>query len=271
MTAQGVDASAHLSGAAVKAAGYVAAGRYISPNTVKHPQKRIDVDELADLHAHGLSVWFVWETTEGRAAEGGSAGEEDTLAANAWLDHLGAPADVDVYLAIDSDLTEPAVRAYFTAATAASKRPLSVYGPRPTVNALLAERLAVHGWYAGGWTHGAPTSSGHVQQLVGAISVGGVACDLDNILKPIYGQWSPVQHDSERARPSRKAHPMFVIAVAGEGFWLASIDPQHGKIACPISSSADAGAYVGALGPAAVISMDELATYRILSPRGGHR
>lgn len=75
--------------AAVKAAGYTAVWRYLSGGT---EGKDLTAAEAASLHAAGLGIGCVWETTAQRALGGADAGAADGRAAAAQAKAVGLPA-----------------------------------------------------------------------------------------------------------------------------------------------------------------------------------
>lgn len=102
MTIYGVDYSSRgavPSPGALKADGYGFVMRYLS----YEPGKNITADELAALHAAGISVGFVWESTGQTPLGGAAAGASDGAEAGRQLRALGVPASIFVFWAFDTD------------------------------------------------------------------------------------------------------------------------------------------------------------------------
>jgi hypothetical protein len=73
---------------AVRAAGYTAVWRYLSGGN----QKDLTASEATALHAAGLGIGLIWETTGQRALDGAAAGTADGHAATVQAHALGAAA-----------------------------------------------------------------------------------------------------------------------------------------------------------------------------------
>lgn len=78
---------------AIAAAGYTAVLRYLSED----PAKDLLAAEAAGLHAAGLGIGLIWETTAGRALAGEGAGLIDAAVAAGELRSLGVPAGTPVF------------------------------------------------------------------------------------------------------------------------------------------------------------------------------
>ena len=81
--------TARPSPAAIKAAGYTAVWRYLDGGAV--PGKSLTAAEAASLHAAGLGIGCVWETTSNRALDGAAAGTADGNAAAIQAHDTGLP------------------------------------------------------------------------------------------------------------------------------------------------------------------------------------
>ncbi|HSL51992.1 MAG TPA: glycoside hydrolase domain-containing protein [Candidatus Deferrimicrobiaceae bacterium] len=105
-----LDYSAGFPGAAaIKAAGYAGAVRYIgTPGN----RKCATADELDDFNAHGLGMALVFEQTAGQWRSGFEQGRRDAQAARHHADAIGWPRNRPIYMAIDQDVvTEEEYRA----------------------------------------------------------------------------------------------------------------------------------------------------------------
>jgi peptidoglycan hydrolase-like protein with peptidoglycan-binding domain len=93
--------------------GFGNVGRYL---------KSLTVAEVAALHAVGLGVWLIFETTATRALDGGPAGSVDGARSALQAQALGAPPGTAIYTTVDIDPSVAqlaAVSAYFAAYAAA--------------------------------------------------------------------------------------------------------------------------------------------------------
>lgn len=80
--------------------GYRFVMRYLS----WEPGKNIGPGELQELHASGLAVGFVWESTGVDAVLGGAgAGAQDGAEAGRLLNEMGVPSQVPIFWAFDTD------------------------------------------------------------------------------------------------------------------------------------------------------------------------
>lgn len=133
-------------GAEVKARGYHFVVRYLSGGTPKD----ITAPELADLHAQGLAVGFVWETDGLSPLYGAGFGTPDGLRAGKQLAELGVPADVPVFVALDTDDRgrpgwQEQMHAYLDAFATASGHDALPYGSNRVCDYFQS------GWQAGAW------------------------------------------------------------------------------------------------------------------------
>lgn len=107
---------ARPSPAAIKAAGYVAVWRYLSPNP---NAKNLSVSEANALHAAGLGIGLIWETFADRALSGEAGGTADGTAAVAQAKALGAASGCPLLANLGdfkATLAQiPAIQAYYHA------------------------------------------------------------------------------------------------------------------------------------------------------------
>lgn len=199
MTTLGVDASHRLSGAAVKAAGYAFAVRYLS---VPGSWKAIDKAEVDDLVANDVKVVLVFETTAGRAGEGKAAGVADATSATAQQKALGIPADRPIYYAVDYDAEPAVVEAYFEGLNSVPGTD-DGYGSARVIKHLLDDKLVHLGWQTVAWSHGELEPRRAMFQRLGTVYVGGVACDVDEAFVDDYGQ-HPAPRPAATVPPNTK-------------------------------------------------------------------
>lgn len=191
---------------AIAAAGYIGAIRYL-----RGRGKSIDRAELDALHAHGLAVGFVEETTASRAAAGFDAGRADAVAANQVGDALGVPDWVPIRYAVDFDASGPQVQPYFEGALSAAGRPVSSYGSYRVTEHLANEGLTVLPWQCAAWSGTGQGSGGTRQgrrlsahaclfQLVGYVL--GDTSDANDVLAADWGGWHPNTPQSAPGAPT---------------------------------------------------------------------
>lgn len=187
----GLDYSAgRPGGAAIKAAGYDFVIRYCGqPNNPKCATRA----EVADLLAHGVAVALVFESYASRASEGFAAGVADAQAAVAHQAALGIPASRPIYYAVDYDADPTVVEPYFRG-VASVAGPDAAYGSYRVVQRLQADGLAGDVWQTVAWSRGQLLPSRDVFQRLGTVTVGDVACDVNESNAADFGQY-PVEDD----------------------------------------------------------------------------
>ncbi len=194
MTVEGVDySSANPGGAALAKAGKVFAMRYVGVSAVD--PRALTTTEIDDLHAHGLAVGFIWESTAGRAKQGLSAGIADGKTALSRMTTLGIPVDKPIYFAVDFNAATtdyPAIDAYLKgAAQSMTLARTGVYGHDRLIDHCFIARTVSYGFQTYAWSNGVVSSFANVLQYLNGQDING-AVDLDRALKADYGQWEPV-------------------------------------------------------------------------------
>lgn len=195
--AQAVDYStARPNPADLAAAGYVGALRYLAPLPNK---KVVDRPEIDALHAAGLSVGFVWETAEQRAAKSGyDGGKQDAQTAIAMLEALGAPPETAIYFVLEDPQRIPASQ--WSAALAYAQGVLDVggpyrhggYGGQALLEEARARGLIQLLWQVGGWS---TDRVGHLWQRSDAAANPPAGTDVNDVLQDDWGGWLPGQSE----------------------------------------------------------------------------
>lgn len=188
--ADGVDLSEHIRSAAqLRAAGKTFAVRYVSPNTVNHPQKTLTAAEVADCAAHGVDLCVVWETNDNRALDGYGAGHADALAAAGVVRSLGLDP-LPIHWAIDFDATGAQVEAYGRGwADAIGVARCGAYGGIRPLAYLLDRQLITYAWQTYAWSAGQLEPRATAYQWLNGQTVAGNSVDLDAALAHDFGQW----------------------------------------------------------------------------------
>ena len=191
-----------LSAADIKAAGGVGAIRYVSdrrPGAQWMLGKPIKLDEARDLYQAGLKIVSNYQFGKQATADwlGGQAAGV-SHAKRGWELHTaaGGPVGAPIYASIDDNPTReqyiqqvaPYLRGW---ESVLGHQRVGVYGNSHVIEWALQDGLG--SWF---WQHdwGSPQGfvhpAAHLHQFeIDARQVAGVGVDLNNILKPQFGQW----------------------------------------------------------------------------------
>ncbi len=191
-----------LSAADIKAAGALGAIRYVSdrrPGAQWMLGKPMRLDEARDLYQAGLKIVSNYQFGKQATADwlGGQAAGV-THAKRGWELHTaaGGPVAAPIYASIDDDPSydqykqqvAPYLRGW---ESVLGHQRVGVYANSKTIEWALQDGLG--SWF---WQHnwGSPKGvvhpAAHLHQFeIDARSVAGVGVDLNNILKPEFGQW----------------------------------------------------------------------------------
>ena len=191
-----------LRAADIKAAGGLGAIRYVSdrrPGAQWMLGKPMQLDEARDLYEAGLKIVSNYPFGKQETADwlgGQSAGVKH--AKRGWELHTaaGGPVGAPIYASIDDNPSytqykqqvAPYLRGW---ESVVGHQRLGIYGNSETIDWALQDGLG--SWF---WQHnwGSPRGfvhpAAHLHQFeIDARSVAGVGVDLNNILKPQFGQW----------------------------------------------------------------------------------
>jgi hypothetical protein len=166
--------------------------RYLSPDSGKN----LSADEAAQLHAAGISIVLVWESTGTDAQQGAPDGLADAKAARQQATALGFPTNLPIYYAVDFDASSSQmgeILDYLHSAADAegTKALVGVYGSYAVTQEAAAAGFVwlwqTYAWSAGRWTAGAV-----LRQIENGVTLGGGSVDLDEAMSNEYGQWAPV-------------------------------------------------------------------------------
>ena len=151
------------------AQGYIGVMRYLGRGPGGAPTSYdIGITERARLHAAGLRIGFVFETSANAALGGAPVGRDHGRRATLAADQVGVPLTIPTFYAVDfgptpTQLAGP-VADYFRAARQVAARPVAVYGAHDVLDYLIGNGLAVAGWQCVGWSGYGPGSSGRYQR-----------------------------------------------------------------------------------------------------------
>lgn len=189
MAITGLDYSAgRIAGAAIKAAGYDFAIRYVEDPARQLWTKHLRPDEYRDLIGAGVHVWAVFEVDTTDALGGfaqGTANARRALAGAAWV---GYPADQPIFFCSDRHLSSGEVLtalAYLDGAAAVLGRDrVGAYGFFEFIDAAIAGNHAAAYWQCG--IRPAATGPVHLwQRNDTSTTVGGIGCDINVMMHPL--------------------------------------------------------------------------------------
>jgi Rv2525c-like, glycoside hydrolase-like domain/D-alanyl-D-alanine carboxypeptidase len=171
----------------VKMAGYAGVVRYIgTPGRGKNLTRA----EAQAMHAAGIPIALVYEDSAGWMNGGAAAGVAAARAALADAGNCGVTVRC-VYFACDVDVTSQmgtVMACLDGAATVLGKARTGVYGEADVVDAAVPGHAA-WGWQTRAWSGGRLSARAAMLQQIGYVSVGGVQCDRNTVLKDDWGQW----------------------------------------------------------------------------------
>lgn len=190
------------SAAAIRAAGYVGAIRYVSDRRrgaewmIGKPMR---ADEAAALRASGLHIVSCYQYGKGPTADwrgGFAAGVRHARRGLELHRAAGGPADRPIYAAVDDNPT-PAefvtrIAPYLAGwQSVLGRRNTGVYANSPTIDRARAAGLGSFFWqHDWGTPAGYLHPAAHLHQFpAGRQKVDNVGVDLNVILKPDFGQW----------------------------------------------------------------------------------
>jgi hypothetical protein len=188
--AQVLDYSAGFPGAAaIRDAGYPGAVRY---GGFPGRRKCTTAAELRDFDAHGLGMAIVFEDTETTWRGGYGAGQSAAQRTRNHLDDIGFPQNRPIYMAIDQDVVtgvqfDVMVDFLRGAASVVGSHLIGPYGEADVIDRARGAGLAAWSWQTPAWSGGRRTDATLYQRL-DKVYVGGVQCDVSDVLQEDWGQ-----------------------------------------------------------------------------------
>jgi hypothetical protein len=187
----------------IRAAGAVGSIRYVSdrrPGGNWMLGKPIQLTEAHDLSSNGLKIVSCYQFGKGNSADwlaGAGAGVKHAERGMQLHAAAGGPATAPIYASIDDDpsydqykqLIAPYLRSW---ESVVGHQRTGVYANSKTIDWALHDGLGSYFWQHNwgspkGFAH--PAASLH-QVEIDKRSVGGVGVDINEILKPQFGQWA---------------------------------------------------------------------------------
>lgn len=185
---RGLDYSAgRIAGPVIRAAQYSFVCRYVDAPAYAG-QKHVTPAEHADLAGSGVDVYLVFESVIGDMLGGYPAGVDHARRAMAGAAWIGYPVGVPIFFACDEHVTPheiPTCLAYLDGvASVLGRARTGVYGFVELIQAAHDTGAAVAFWLAG--RAPAAGSPAHMwQRNDGFTQVGGITCDVNELLIPI--------------------------------------------------------------------------------------
>lgn len=188
---QALDYSAGFPGAEnIKRAGYVGAVRYIGfPDRRKCTTR----EEFADFDNHQVAMALVFENNATDWRGGEEQGIRSGRRARDHANAIGFSADRPIYMAVDQDVVTAAEYNLMVNYLRGAGQSLGgsaltgVYGEVSVVERARDAGVASWFWQTAAWSGGKRTTA-HLFQHVGTVNVGGIACDINDVLTPDWGQ-----------------------------------------------------------------------------------
>jgi hypothetical protein len=208
---QALDYSSGFPGAAnIKRAGYVGAVRYVGfPDRRKCTNRA----EFSDFHSNGLGMATVFERDAADWRGGFGAGQVSARQARDHTNAIGFPADRPIYMAIDQDVVSTGefdtMIEYLRGANASlgGSALTGVYGEADVIDRARDAGVAHWFWQTAAWSRSRVAKDLHIFQHVGAVNVGGVGCDINEVLQEDWGQHS-YQGDDDMAMTQQQFNEM---------------------------------------------------------------
>jgi Domain of unknown function (DUF1906) len=192
-----------ISAQQIRAAGAVGAIRYVSdrrPGGNWMLGKPIQVAEARDLSSSGLKIVSCYQYGKGATADwlgGAAAGTQHAQRGMQLHAAAGGPASAPIYASIDDDPSYdqykrqvlPYLRAW---ESVIGHQRTGVYANSKTIDWALHDGVGSYFWqHNWGSPKGYAHPAAHLHQVeIDKRSVGGVGVDINEILKPQFGQWA---------------------------------------------------------------------------------
>jgi hypothetical protein len=203
--------------AAIAAAGYTFACRYLSRDATKN----LTPAEAQSLAAHGIWVVSNWEYGAQDMLRGYAGGVADAQLALEQAAAAGMPSGRPIYFSADWDVTpaqEAAVLAYLAGADSVlGWSQAGEYGGYYPLKTALDAGATQWAWQTLAWSGGQWDGRATIRQT-GSATIGGVQVDVNQAMAADYGQWMP----------GRLPNPAVVAAASREWRNEMHIDLEQG-------------------------------------------
>lgn len=186
----------------IRAAGAVGAIRYVSdrrPGGAWMLGKPMQVSEARDLNSGGLKIVSCYQYGKGSTSDwlgGGGAGLQHAKRGMELHAAAGGPASAPIYASIDDDPSldqyknqiVPYLRSW---ESVVGHQRTGIYANSKTIDWALHDGLGAYYWqHNWGSPKGYAHPAAHLHQVeIDKRHIGGVGVDINEILKPQFGQW----------------------------------------------------------------------------------
>jgi hypothetical protein len=260
-------------GSAVQRAGYAGVIRYLRKEGISRVLP-ITAAERADMLAQGRTIALVYQHVDkDRPTRGAPAGRHDAQWALDRARDVGIEPPA-IYLAVDFDANPGDVVAFFAGAREILGARLGAYGGVRVLRRLFDDGLITWGWQTAAWSDGQRDGRAHLFQRIGQVNVGGISCDVNDVLKPDYGQIPQEDEMSAEAEAAILAMKAQFDEVARQttigaqnGTWTHHTNFAH-TIADMASLVFQLNRKVDAMRPHSLPAIDEAALAKELANRG---
>lgn len=175
-------------GTAIRAQGYGGAVRYLRKEGSSEVRP-LTAAEVDDFHAHGLDLGLFYQhVLRDRPTQGRAAGQHDAR----WALEQAALVGVNVRsitMCVDFDATPSTVADYFRGVVdILGLERTGGYGSYRVLRYLFDQELIHYGHQTAAWSGGQREPRAHLFQRVGSVTVGGIDCDVNDVLQADWGQ-----------------------------------------------------------------------------------
>lgn len=188
---------------------YVGAARYIGFPERKKCTTRA---ELEDFSRNGLGMALIYEDTATDWRSGYDRGLSAGKRARDHANSIGFPAGRPIYMAVDQDVVSSGEFNVMLDYLRGASGPLGgthltgAYGEADVIDRVRNEGVAAWYWQTVAWSHGRRTYA-HLFQHLGTVNVGGIGCDINDVLVSDWGQHNALEDDVSWNDPIEFTNP----------------------------------------------------------------
>lgn len=156
-------------------------------------RKNATAEELRDFLNNDIGMALVFEASATNWRAGFAGGQKDGRAGRDHANAIGFSAARPIYMAIDQDVVSSGEFGMMIdylrgAGTSLGGAALTgVYGEADVIDRARNAGVATWYWQTAAWSGGRRTPA-HLYQQIGTVIVGGIACDVNDILTADWGQ-----------------------------------------------------------------------------------
>lgn len=196
----GIDSTAPVPGAHLKAQGIDFICRYVAPQA----WKTLHASEVADYAAHGVDLVLNFESAAGNAKGGFNQGVKDAHSFIAVAKSKGLNTNgITGYFSVDFDASASQISSLVLpylrgVASVLGVEHTGVYGSYSVVKAALDHKVVKYAWSTYAWSGGRLDPRRHIHQYKNGVRVNGVDADLNHAYSNdigAHGSTVPAQGD----------------------------------------------------------------------------